>query len=173
MIEAIRKAISARSDVRQWPFAVLHLVQAVELIMKELLRRQHPIFIYENIDSPRNTVTLAQAMSRLENSAIAGITIPEDEKQRIGTAVKLRNKIIHFEFELSEEHAMAKFSELFSFLVYFQGRYLKLEAEDYLPQELLDSVVEIEKCFSELKSKALQRIQDEGISSEWVWSCPN
>ena len=76
MIEAIRKAISARSDVRQWPFAVLHLVQAVELIMKELLRRQHPIFIYENIDSPRNTVTLAQAMSRLENSAIAGITIP-------------------------------------------------------------------------------------------------
>lgn len=173
MAEAIRKAISARGDVRQWPFAILHLVQAVELSMKELLRRQHPIFIYESIDSPRNTVTLAQAMSRIENPAIAGITIPVDEKQKIGTAVKLRNQITHFEFEISEEYAMAKFSELFAFLVYFQGRYLKLEAEDYIPQELLDSVIEIEKCFLELKSKAIQRILDDDISSEWVWACPN
>jgi len=154
-------------------FAILHLVQAVELSLKELLRRQHPILIYESVDTPRNTVSLAQAMARIENQAIAGITIPQDEKKKIATAVKLRNQITHFEFEFSEEYAMAKFSELFAFLVYFQGRYLKLEVEDILPQELLESVMEIEKCFAELRSKALQRIQDDGIAPEWVWACPN
>ena len=74
------------------------------------LRRQHQILIYESIDTPRKTVSLAQAMARIENPVIAGITIPKDEKKKIATAVKLRNQITHFEFELSEEYAMAKFS---------------------------------------------------------------
>lgn len=124
MVEAIRKAIAARNDVSQWPFAVLNLVQAAELSLKELLRRQHPVLIYENIDIPRNTISITQALSRIENPNILGITIPEDEKRKIITAVRLRNQITHFEFELTENYAMAKFSEIFAFLVYFQGRYL-------------------------------------------------
>lgn len=173
MAEAVRKAISARDDVSQWPFAILHLVQATELSLKELLRRQHSVLIYENIDAPRNTVSISQALSRIENPEIAGITIPEEEKKKITTAVKLRNQITHFEFELSEEYAMAKFSEIFAFLVYFQGRYLEVEVEDILPQDLLQTVIEIEKCFTELKAKAIQRIQDEKISPQWIWACPH
>lgn len=173
MTEAVKKAISARSDVSQWPFAILHLVQAVELSLKELLRRQHPVLIYENIDTPRNTVSLVQAIARIENPAIVGITIPEDEKKKIEIARRLRNQITHFEFEINEAHAMGKFSEIFAFLVYFQGRHLKLEVENILPQGLLESVMEIEKCFAELKFKAFQRIQDDGISAEWIWACPN
>jgi predicted RNA-binding Zn-ribbon protein involved in translation (DUF1610 family)/HEPN domain-containing protein len=173
MSEAVRKAIAARNDVSQWPFAVLNLVQAAELSLKELLRRQHPVLIYENIDIPRNTVSITQALSRIENPNILDITIPEDEKRKIRTAVKLRNQITHFEFELTEEYAMAKFSEIFAFLVYFQGRYLNVEVEDILQQDLLQAVIEIEKCFSELRAKAIQRIHDEKVSPEWVWVCPH
>ena len=171
MAEAVRKAIVARDDVSQWPFAILNLVQAAELSLKELLRRQHPVLIYEHIDTPRNTVSITQALARIENPEILGITIPEDEKRKIGTAVKLRNQITHFEFEFTEEYAMAKFSEIFAFLVYFQGRYLQVEVEDIFAQDLLQAVIEIEKCFAELKAKALQRIKDENISTEWVPFC--
>ena len=149
MAEAAKKAVAARDDVGQWPFAILSLVQAVELSLKELLRRQHPVFIFENIDAPRNTVSITQALTRMDNPSIMNITIPEDEKKKIATAVNLRNQITHFEFEVTEEYAMAKFSEIFAFLVYFQGRYLEVEVESILPQELLTAVIQIEKCFSD------------------------
>jgi len=173
MREAVSKAIAAREDISQWHFAILNLVQAMELSLKELLRREHPAFIYENIDSPRNTISITQTLARIENKSILGITIPVDEKRKIAKAVELRNKITHFEFELSEEYAMAKFSEIFAFLVYFQGRFLKVEVEDILTNDHHKSVIEIEKCFKELRQKAFQRIQDEGISEDWVWVCPN
>jgi len=173
MGEAVRKAVAAREDVSQWPFAILNLVQAVELSLKELLRREHPVLIYVNIDNPRNTVSITQALARVENAKILGIAIPDEEKRKITKAVDLRNQITHFEFELTEEYAMVKFSEIFAFLVYFQGRHLKVEVEDILSQDMLQAVIEIEKCFGELRDKALQRIQDEGISSELIWACPH
>lgn len=172
MIEAVAKAIAAREDIRQWQFAILNLVQAVELSLKELLRREHPVLIFESIDRPRNTVSIIQALGRIENSKILGIAIPDKEKRKIAKAVELRNKITHFEFELTQEYAMAKFSEIFAFLVYFQGRFLKLEIEDILPPNLLQSVIEIERCFTELRDKAIQRIYDEQISKDLVWVCP-
>lgn len=171
--EAVKQAIAARDDVSQWPFSILNLVQAVELSLKELLRRQHPVLIYENIDDPSNTVSIKKALSRIDNKYILDITIPENEKNKIKKAIDLRNEITHFEFELTDEYAMAKFSEIFSFLVYFHGRYLKVEIEDILEEKLFDAVINIEKCFSELRKKAIQRIRDENISSELIWSCPN
>jgi len=67
---------------------------------------------------------------------------------------------------------MAKFSEIFAFLVYFQGRYLKVEVEDILKYDDLQEVIQVEKIFSELREKALQRIRDEKISPEFIWECP-
>lgn len=172
LTEAAEKAIVARKEISQWPFAILNAVQAMELSLKELLRRQHPVLIYEDADKPRHTVSITKALVRLENPMIANIALPVDEKRKIQTAIDLRNQITHFEFELTDESAMARFSEVFAFVVYFQGRYLQLEVEEILPAGLLSGVIEIQKCFSELKVKAIQRIHDEGISLEWVWSCP-
>ncbi|OQX06335.1 MAG: hypothetical protein BWK76_26375 [Desulfobulbaceae bacterium A2] len=170
--EAARNAIAASNDVSRWPFAILNLVQATELSLKEMLRRQHPVLIYDDVDTPRNTVSIMQALARIENPAIAGITIPGEEKRKLKSAVDLRNQITHFEFEITEEYAMAKFSELFAFLVYFQGRHLSVEIEDVLSADLLHPVIAIEKCFAELREKALARILDEKIEKENLWSCP-
>jgi rubrerythrin len=170
--EAVKKAVAARKDVSQWKFAILNLVQAVELSLKELLRRKHPVLIYENIDTPRNTVSISQALARIENDKILGIIIPENEKKKIAEAVKLRNEITHYEFELTEEYAMAKFSEIFAFIVYFQGLHLEIEIDDVLDYDLLQEIVNIEKCFKELLEKALRRIADENIPDESIWQCP-
>ncbi len=90
MAEAARKAIAARDDIGQWQFAILNLVQAVELSLKELLRRQHPVLIFSDVGSPRNTVSLEQALTRIQNPLIGGITIPPDEKLKIKKAAELR-----------------------------------------------------------------------------------
>lgn len=172
MSEAVAKAIQARSDINQWPFAILNLIQALELSLKELLRREHPILIYDKVDAPKNTVTISQALLRIQNEKILGIKIPTAERAKIAKAVNLRNKIIHFEFELTEEYAIVKFSEIFAFLVYFQGRFLEIEVEDILPDDRLESVIEIKKCFTELRDKAYQRIKDEDIPEDQIWGCP-
>ncbi len=173
LIEAVQKAAGSKLDIHQWKFAILNLVQALELTLKEVLRREHPILIYENIDSPQNTVSISQALARIENDKIIGISFSNREKRKIRNAVLLRNKITHFEFQITAEYAMSKFSELFAFLVYFQSQHLKIEIDEVLGHKDFNNTLEIDKCFKELKQKALQRIEEEGLSAENIWLCPN
>lgn len=173
LVEAVKKAIEARTDVHQWKFSILNLVQALELTLKEVLRREHPIFIYENIDLPKNTITISQALSRIENDKILGIFISKSEKKKIKKAIELRNKITHFELDITEEYAMVKFSELFAFLIFFQARFLKIEIDEILKQDYIDATLEIERCYKELKRKAYQRIEEEGFTEDLIWLCPN
>lgn len=170
MAEAVRNAISAREDIRRWPFAILNVVQATELSLKEFLRREHPLLIYENVDNPQNTVSLSKALPRIEQ--LLGKPFSADEKREIRNAVKMRNEIMHHEFDITEELAMAKFSELFAFWASFQSRHLSIEVEDALAADLLNEVLEIEKCFAEIKAKALARISEEEIDPENVIGCP-
>ena len=75
MREAVTYAVSAKDDARKWQFAVLNLVQSLELSLKALLFNIHPILIFENVDNPNNTVGPTQALDRLRNSNIGGITM--------------------------------------------------------------------------------------------------
>jgi HEPN domain-containing protein len=44
--EAVTYAVSAKDNARKWQFAVLNLVQALELSLKALLFNIHPILIF-------------------------------------------------------------------------------------------------------------------------------
>jgi len=171
--EAVNKAVAARQDSSQWVFAIFHVVQAAELLLKEKLRREHPVFIYKNIDDPKTTVSFQDALARIENQHILNQPIPAYERKRITSAISLRNQITHSSFEVEEPFAMAKFSELFAFVAYFSGRHLNVEIKDVLDRGQIKSVIDIEKCFAELKTKALQRIEDEGLSPNKAWECPH
>ena len=76
--ESITNARKSKRAPQYWTFAILHLIQGLELLMKHILEMEHSILIYENIDRPRNTVTLSQALERLQT--IASIDIDEDRK---------------------------------------------------------------------------------------------
>jgi hypothetical protein len=89
--EAANRGVSALEDPAHWPFAILSLVQAVELSLKEILRQKHPILIFQNIDAPEKTVSIEKAMLRLANPKIGGIKFPESEKSKLRAAIKWRN----------------------------------------------------------------------------------
>lgn len=165
--------MEATNDPHNWKFAILNLVQAIELSLKELLRREHPILIYKNIDSPKTTVDLATAINRLENKKISGISFSEFEKKKISQALRLRNKITHYEFELHELSAQSFFSELFAFLVYFHHNHFEIEIDDIIPEKCLGNILKIDINVKKLKEKADKRIEEEKIEIENIRDCPS
>ena len=66
-------------------------------MLKHVLRNEHSILIYENIDNPTNTVSLSQCLVRLKN--IANVNINEKEEKIINRAISQRNKIVHYEYD--------------------------------------------------------------------------
>jgi len=171
--EAVKYAVSAKDNAREWQFAVLNLVQALELSLKALLFRIHPILIFDNVDNPKNTVGPIQALDRLNNPSIGNISFTENERTKIQKAIKLRNQMTHSEFILRPEYATAKFFEVFAFVVHFQARHLQNEIEAIIPDGSLIELFAIEKSIKELSEKARQRILEEDIDSELVLECPN
>jgi hypothetical protein len=169
--EGVSKAIAAKNDARQWQFAIVHVVQSLELSLKSVLHQIHPAFIYENIDKPRNTVGPRHAIERL--ASVSTVTLTEIEKRKLLDAIELRNRITHFEFELRTEHAMAKFFETFASVVYFQGRHLGNEIDSIIDEDELSQLIAIAKSTEELAEKARQRIEEEEIDGEFIWECPN
>lgn len=170
--QAADNAVMAQNDIDKWPFAILNLVQAVELSLKEALFRIHPVLIFDNINQPKHTISATTALVRLENPYISKLKLEEHQKTKFKKAIGLRNQIIHFQFNLTKDQAISRFSEVFAFLVYFLGRHLDIEIDEVIPIEQFTTLIEVEKCFHELKVKAIQRIQEENISPEWVLPCP-
>ena len=117
--EAVSYAQQSPVETNHWKFAILHVVQAMELAFKERLRRIHPIFIYESVDRSEKTLTVRGALNRLCNPEIGNISITDVEKGKIEKAVKLRNELTHFEFNHSHDQIELRFAEIFSFMIFF------------------------------------------------------
>lgn len=75
--EALRKALLTERNPQTWKYAILHLSQAIELSLKELLRRQHPVLVYRNVDKPLKTVSTMEAIQRLRQ--IGSLELSRDE----------------------------------------------------------------------------------------------
>jgi hypothetical protein len=120
--EAVRRAVRAETSAWEWKFAILNMVQAVELSLKELLRRQHPLLIYSNIDSPQHTVTLEKALTRLRSTS--SFELSKAEHSALKTAIEHRNAIVHYEFSAETEELKLAFAQLFAFMVEFHRVHL-------------------------------------------------
>ena len=145
--ESIANARRAKRDHQYWTFAILHLIQGLELLLKHVLELEHSILIYENIDTPKNTVTLNQALDRLRT--IASIEISDDEKKIIRRASVQRNKIVHHEYELNANHLKSVYTQLFEFVYYFHLKHLKTELHDYIDQKLWGAEAELLSSFKQ------------------------
>jgi rubrerythrin len=169
--EAVRKALAATTDIQHWQFAILNLVQSLELSLKAALKAIHPILVYEEVDNPKNTVTLQGALRRLEK--IGGLTFSERDKKKIQHAMKMRNDVTHSDFSLTGEYAAAKFFEVFAFVSDFQRRHLDTRVSDIIPGSEFDQLVKIRQLLDELVLRAKARITKEKIDEKLVWACPN
>lgn len=148
--ESILNASKAKRKPIYWSFAILNLIQGLELLTKEILRNEHEILIYENIDQKKNTVSLSQGLERLKS--IVNINIDIKEEKIIKRAINYRNKITHFEYDFNKHEFKNIYIELFEFVHYFHYKHLKNELHNF-----------IEKKFHKIEAELLSSFKNNSI----------
>lgn len=166
--EAVAYAQQDSTETTHWKFAILHVVQAMELAFKERLRRIHPVFIYESVDKPDKTLSLRSALSRLRNPQIGNIPITDVERIKIEKAFDLRSELTHFEFNHSHDHIELKFAEIFSFMIFFYRSHLGLETATFIDEEAHNKIIKLVKTRAELMERAKIYIASRGDATVWM-----
>lgn len=169
--EALRNVVESEKDHHRWHFALLFLVQSVELAFKEKLRQEHPVLIFKDVDDPRFTVSLDQALRRLRS--ISKVQVTDSDAAAIRTAREWRNLVVHSEFEFTEDSLKPVFAQLLGFLADFHTRHFKFALSDYVQPEYWKAALAISEYVSELQHRAQTRIAEERIEGEFVWKCPS
>lgn len=137
---ALVELAKTETDPRAWKTAILHLTHSIELVLKECLRRTHPLLLFENVDNPKYTVSVGAALKRLER---IGIPFTSNDLASINKAINWRNHILHYQFEISPFEAKAIFSRLFEFLESFHANQLASELHAHLPEEVWGTEAEL------------------------------
>lgn len=166
---SLSQAIVAEETPENWKYAVLHLVQAIELSLKELLRKEHPILIYKNIDKPGDTVSLHLGVKRLEN--ISKIIFNQEDLKSIDLASSYRNQIVHYEFSFKIEEIKSIYAKLLGFLQSFVNKYFEKSLDDIVKEELWREALNIIEYSDELQKRADDRFREEGIDVKLILEC--
>jgi hypothetical protein len=168
---SILHARDSQKDIREWKFGILLLIQTIELIFKELLFRSHPVLIYENIDTRKNTVSLMLAKKRLQE--IGGITLSESDSCAIKTAANWRNQLMHYEFNVDSHHAHQVYYQLIAFLMEFYENHFDQPLRETISDDLWNQVIQIEEFVKDAMERIQQKINRNNIDSTLVWNCRN
>ena len=169
--EALSNAVTAEEHPKRWKFALLSIVQAIELSLKELLRLQHPFLIFKDVDKPSKTVTLDQAILRLQR--IANLKITSDDRRAVTFASEVRNNIIHYQIETEITQLKLTFSRLLGFICDFYREHLEYDLNYEINEELWQSGVAIREYGQELYRRAKARLKSEGLNDfKDVITCP-
>ena len=169
--DALSNAVVAEQAPRRWKFAVLSVVQAIELSLKHLLSEVHPLFVYANIDNPDKTVALDKAVSRLKH--VADFKLSKEEAQALKLAKETRHKIVHHEVDEKIEELRLAFAKLLAFLSEFYDSQFDTPLHEEIEEELWRSGLKIQEHGQELFKKAVEKIES-NINREFeeVITCP-
>ncbi len=105
-------------------YSVLHISAGMELVLKEVLRKEHWSLIFENIDAANykhlqsgdfQSASFETILKRLEN--IADIAITENAKKHFRELRKKRNRIEHFAFKENEAALKSNISKVLSHIL--------------------------------------------------------
>jgi hypothetical protein len=123
-----------RSDHARLKHAITNAAHAIELLLKERLRRVSPAFVWENVDKypslEARTVTVDTAISRLKN--IGGVTFTVNDEKNLRSLRTTRNAIEHYEWRTTEKEAKVIVGNALSFAFSFAVEYLGTDlAEDF------------------------------------------
>lgn len=167
--DALANAVVAEEEPLRWKFAILSLVQAIELSLKELLFRQHPFLIYKDIDRPKNTVSIDLATSRL--ASIANVKISPDESSALKAAMDIRNQIVHHQVDAALTELKLVFARLLGFLNEFHRSHLDEPLQEQIEGRLWQSGVKIQAYGDELFRRAKERMQADKVGDECLITC--
>jgi hypothetical protein len=118
-----------KDNNRDWKYALLHTANAIELMMKAVLEKEHWSLLFENLDNADKemltrgdfqSVKFETAHKRLKS--IVGIDFSPNEEKYLTKIREKRNRITHFSVELHIE-------EVKSIIAKGIGVFLKLYKE--------------------------------------------
>ena len=117
------------SDHARLKHAIMNAAHAIELLLKERLRREHPAFIWQNVDKFRNlqapTVNSEAAIGRL--TSICNVEFTEIDRASVARLRATRNAIEHYEWQSSESEAKIIVGNALSFALGFAAEHLKID----------------------------------------------
>ncbi len=143
--ESLAYVERAATDPTRWKFAVLNLVHAVELLLKQRLLDEHELLIWQDVDRPgKLTVGLERAIPRLLS---ARVCIDTADKQAIETAIRWRNKITHYEVDLIAEEVRENYLLIFEFLDKFHGTHFAGSLSDHIPDKHVQTAMDLAESF--------------------------
>lgn len=131
--ESLRYASDAAERSTSWKFAIVLAAQGIELLLKARLAAEHPLLVQANPDKPGRTVTVESAVARLR---AAGVSLAEDEINRLDTSRRLRNQFMHYEVNATVEQLASAFADLFEFAHAFAQTELRVELHDHIDEQL-------------------------------------
>jgi hypothetical protein len=111
--ESLANVGLSKSSPGQWKFAVLNLVHALELFLKQRLYNEHRLLLFDNVDRPGKTVSLERALERLKT---VDVMIDSADIAAIQTAIKWRNSITHYETDMHLGEVRNNYLLIFEFL---------------------------------------------------------
>lgn len=126
-VDSIETAISLLAwqdepdEARRLKQAVLAVAHGVELLLKERLRRIHPVLIWENVDKfpslRARTVSVDTALKRLIN--IGGLSVSEPDSALIYALRDTRNAIEHYAWTTTKSEAELIVGQALGLALYF------------------------------------------------------
>lgn len=158
--ESLASVERAQHDPTRWKFAVLHLVHAVELVVKQRLFNEHELLIWENVDNPGRTASLEKALTRLTHIRAS---IPPSDLNAIKTAIRWRNSITHYEVDLIAEEVRENYLLIFEFLDSFHSAHF----DGSLSEHVADPHVMTAAGLMEAFQKELIEFRGRQMHSRW------
>jgi hypothetical protein len=112
-----------------WKFAIVNIAQAIELLLKERLRREHFLLVYVDVERKHITVNVDQALNRLAN---CNVGFDKEDVARLKRAHAIRNSIVHFAIVMDEDQLRTAYTDLLEFANTFHLHALGSELHDHI-----------------------------------------
>lgn len=144
-------------------FAIANVAQGLELLLKERLRREHPVLVFADVERNRSTtVSFSQALARLQR---CGVIIPKEDLTRIQLARDLRNSLVHYVANVSEDQLFAAYVDFFEFAHVFHLEHLGEELHPHISRELWVAEANLIEAFKR------DFIEYQGATVITYWPC--
>lgn len=152
-------------NVDKFKFCVIHTNHCIELLLKEILIRVHPAFIYEDIDKytinnsdELQTIGYTLALKRVKK--ICNIDFQQYESY-IADLGKIRNKIQHYKCKIDGIYYKNLIIKAFSAIEYILQDIMQLDIKNY------EHVIDIDQLDFLLEDAATLEMRINDIRTEF------
>lgn len=166
-------------EAKNYKYAILHVAQSVELVLKSRLWQEHPILIYNNLDSnltdESSTVNFKQSIARLGN---LGVRLKKQELKAVKDIRRIRNRIEHKDCFFKIQETRIILGEALKFIDGFAKKQLEIDIREELDRTTRAQLAHLIGFYDEQVMLAQKeavglknKLTNQGLDAE-IWACP-